>query len=770
MGKNWLWFFVLFSILVLAVASCLAQINEPALRAIPAETLLKSDGTIDNNTGVSGAVDMQGWNVTLDSERGPVLTRDNSKLAKPLASTWSALANNGLNTVSTSVRAFAVIGSDLYVGGQFSQTADGTVTNLNNIAKYNTSTNTWSALGNNGLNSAVLVLLVIGSDLYVGGQFSQTADGTVTNLNRMAKYNTLTNTWSAFSNNGLNSNVYDLALMGSDLYVGGDFIQTADGTVTNLNRMAKYNTLTNTWSALSNNGLNSNVRVLTVMGSDLYVGGIFAQTADGTVTNLNRIARYNTLTNTWSALGNNGLNSSGVFALAVIGSDLYAGGVFSQTADGTVTNLNNIARYSGGTWSALANNGLNNSVRGFTVMGSDLYVGGSFTRSADLTVTNLNRIAKYSGGAWSALANNGMNDQVFTLVVTGSDMYVGGFIAQTADGMVTNLNRIAKYEFGTNAPEIDVQRPATTSIVDGGTDNIGNQTVGPVNLIYIIDNSAGTDQLDVTAVTASNMINSSGFSVVSALPLTIPATATAALQVSFNVDAVGAFSFDMDITNNDLDENPYDIQVTGIGLAPTNIALSAFHAEVGQDGILINWATETEADNAGFNIYRRTEGNGSYSKINDSMILAQGDATSGASYSYVDQPEQSGDFYYKLQAVSLDGSTTFHGPVFVGLTSVDLKKYTVSDKYTLSQNHPNPFNPTTEITFALPKAETVKLSIYNTSGQLIRTLANGFYSEGFHTVMWNATDESGSRVTSGMYMYVLQAGEMVLQNKMLLMK
>ena len=614
MGKNWLWFFVLFSILVLAVASCLAQINEPALRAIPAETLLKSDGTIDNNTGVSGAVDMQGWNVTLDSERGPVLTRDNSKLAKPLASTWSALANNGLNTVSTSVRAFAVIGSDLYVGGQFSQTADGTVTNLN------------------------------------------------------------------------------------------------------------------------------------------------------------RMAKYNTLTNTWSALGNNGLNSSGVFALAVIGSDLYAGGVFSQTADGTVTNLNNIARYSGGTWSALANNGLNNSVRGFTVMGSDLYVGGSFTRSADLTVTNLNRIAKYSGGAWSALANNGMNDQVFTLVVTGSDMYVGGFIAQTADGMVTNLNRIAKYEFGTNAPEIDVQRPATTSIVDGGTDNIGNQTVGPVNLIYIIDNSAGTDQLDVTAVTASNMINSSGFSVVSALPLTIPATATAALQVSFNVDAVGAFSFDMDITNNDLDENPYDIQVTGIGLAPTNIALSAFHAEVGQDGILINWATETEADNAGFNIYRRTEGNGSYSKINDSMILAQGDATSGASYSYVDQPEQSGDFYYKLQAVSLDGSTTFHGPVFVGLTSVDLKKYTVSDKYTLSQNHPNPFNPTTEITFALPKAETVKLSIYNTSGQLIRTLANGFYSEGFHTVMWNATDESGSRVTSGMYMYVLQAGEMVLQNKMLLMK
>ena len=94
----------------------------------------------------------------------------------------------------------------------------------------------------------------------------------------------------------------------------------------------------------------------------------------------------------------------------------------------------------------------------------------------------------------------------------------------------------------------------------------------------------------------------------------------------------------------------------------------------------------------------------------------------------------------------------------------------VPEDYQLSQNYPNPFNPTTEITFALPKAETVKLSIYNTNGQLIRTLVNGFYSEGFHSVMWNATDESGSRVTSGMYVYELRAGETVLQDKMLLMK
>ncbi|MBC8184064.1 FG-GAP repeat protein [candidate division KSB1 bacterium] len=203
---------------------------------------------------------------------------------------------------------------------------------------------------------------------------------------------------------------------------------------------------------------------------------------------------------------------------------------------------------------------------------------------------------------------------------------------------------------------------------------------------------------------------------------------------------------------------------------PTAIALSSFYVEVGQDGILIYWITETEPDNAGFNIYRSTEENGDYSKINDSLIPALGDATIGASYSYVDKPDRPGDYYYKLQSISLSGETSFHGPVFVGVTSVDLKKYAVPDNYSLSQNYPNPFNPTTEISFGLPKAETVKLSIYNTNGQLILTLVNGFRSAGYHQAKWNGMDESGSRVTSGMYVYVLQTGETILQNKMILIK
>ena len=80
------------------------------------------------------------------------------------------------------------------------------------------------------------------------------------------------------------------------------------------------------------------------------------------------------------------------------------------------------------------------------VSGSDLYVGGSFTQSADGSVMNLNKIAKYSGGGtWSVPANNGLNGYVKALAVMGSDLCVGGtFITQTADGTVTNLNNIAR--------------------------------------------------------------------------------------------------------------------------------------------------------------------------------------------------------------------------------------------------------------------------------------------------------------------------------------
>ena len=115
------------------------------------------------------------------------------------------------------------------------------------------------------------------------------------------------------------------------------------------------------------------------------------------------------------------------------------------------------------------------------------------------------------------------------------------------------------------APEIDIQRPASTSIADGGTDALGNRTIGTVSLTYTVDNSAGTDQLSITNVTSSNESNVSGFSLDTATPINVAAGSTGTFDISFDVGINGAFSFDMAIANNDSTENPYDITVSGTG-------------------------------------------------------------------------------------------------------------------------------------------------------------------------------------------------------------
>ncbi len=96
---------------------------------------------------------------------------------------------------------------------------------------------------------------------------------------------------------------------------------------------------------------------------------------------------------------------------------------------------------------------------------------------------------------------------------------------------------------------------------------------------------------------------------------------------------------------------------------------------------------------------------------------------------------------------------------------------TLPQAFALHQNYPNPFNPTTTIQFDLIDAGTVSLSIYNSAGQLVRTLASGDYAPGAHRVTWDARDDSGARVASGLYLYTIKVGQQfTAQKKLLLMK
>ena len=371
----------------------------------------------------------------------------------PHTDTWNALPNQGF--FNGQVLAMAVAGDDLYVGGYFSQTGDGALTNLGNIARYDTVTKTWHALPNQGVSSAVYALAVSGSDLYVGGYFSQTGDGALTNLGSIARYNTSTKTWHALPKQGLSNEVHTLAVLGKNLYVGGIISQTGDGTITNLGNIIRYNMEFAGWFLMPNQGFNHRVEAMAVSGGNLYVGGFFNQTRDGALTNLGYLARFD---GAFHALANQGLYSSaanGVRALAIAGSNLYVGGGFTQTGDGALTSLGRIARYDtlGNSWHALPRQGVDDTVFALAVDGADLYVGGYFIQTGDGTLTNLGRIARFNtvGNSWHALPNQGLGVdgagvcRVEALAVDGNDLYVGGGFTKTSDGTLNDLGGIARY-------------------------------------------------------------------------------------------------------------------------------------------------------------------------------------------------------------------------------------------------------------------------------------------------------------------------------------
>ncbi len=105
------------------------------------------------------------------------------------------------------------------------------------------------------------------------------------------------------------------------------------------------------------------------------------------------------------------------------------------------------------------------------------------------------------------------------------------------------------------------------------------------------------------------------------------------------------------------------------------------------------------------------------------------------------------------------------------VTSVDRElNESLPSEFTLGNNYPNPFNPTTEISFALPVDSKVKLRVYNIIGQEIALLANANFKAGTHRVMWNGTNENGLKVPSGIYLYSLEAGNTKLVKKMMLTK
>jgi len=95
----------------------------------------------------------------------------------------------------------------------------------------------------------------------------------------------------------------------------------------------------------------------------------------------------------------------------------------------------------------------------------------------------------------------------------------------------------------------------------------------------------------------------------------------------------------------------------------------------------------------------------------------------------------------------------------------------IPDEFQLYQNYPNPFNPSTTIGFDVPSGKTlVRLEIYNILGQRVKTLVNDVYTAGRYKVSWDGTNNVGGRVSTGVYIYRMQAGDIVQSKKLTFIK
>ena len=166
--------------------------------------------------------------------------------------------------------------------------------------------------------------------------------------------------------------------------------------------------------------MDGNVSALAVSGTDLYAGGWFGMAGKVVASN---IAKWNG--GAWSALGS-GLDEYGVYALTASGTDLFVGGWFSKA--GGVT-AGNIAKWNGSAWSALGR-GMDSPVTALAVSGTILYAGGSFTAAGGLAA---NRVAAWNGSGWSALGSGvgaafeAGSPSVSALAVDGlGHLFVGG--------------------------------------------------------------------------------------------------------------------------------------------------------------------------------------------------------------------------------------------------------------------------------------------------------------------------------------------------------
>ena len=222
---------------------------------------------------------------------------------------------------------------------------------------------------------------------------------------------------------------------------------------------------------------------------------------------------------------------------------------------------------------------------------------------------------------------------------------------------------------------------------------------------------------------------------------------------------VGARSFSFNgSTWSSVNNMDYEFRAIIEGGGSLPVELTTFTALSVNSGVELKWATATEVNNYGFEVERKS--NNTWEDI--AFVPGHGNSNSPKQYSYTDKNLTNGNaFQYRLKQIDNDGTFEYSNAIEIN---------TVPARFELSQNFPNPFNPSTTIKYYTPKNSFVTLKVYDMLGREVTSLVNEQMSPGYHEVDWNGMDSKGESVSSGVYIYRLTAGNFTQTKKMNLLK
>jgi hypothetical protein len=187
---------------------------------------------------------------------------------------------------------------------------------------------------------------------------------------------------------------------------------------------------------------------------------------------------------------------------------------------------------------------------------------------------------------------------------------------------------------------------------------------------------------------------------------------------------------------------------------PLPVELSSFTAKLLDYLVQLDWSTETEINNYGFDVERKVNG-ANWNKIG--FVAGNGNSNSRKYYAFTDNNLTGGNnFYYRLKQIDTDGKFEY--------SEIIELEYSPRN-FALYQNYPNPFNPSTKIKYSLAKSSNVVLKIFDVLGNEVANLVDEYLPAGSYEVEFGSPS-----FPSGIYLYKLQADSFVDTKKMILIK